>query len=108
MMMKADYTKTDLFFRHYEWDLDRSKDAEEYDLDFETLDILQGYEVLMFARQFLNSYVPAHTISDLHALEYMFINHLPHNLISKHDIAQWLLNNLYNTAPAQDLQLQSA
>ena len=94
-MMKANYTKTDLFFRHYEWDLDYCNETEEYEFNFEILDILQGYEVLAFANAFLDQYIPNPTYTDLHAIEYVFSNHLPHNLISKNDIAQWLLTNLF-------------
>ena len=93
--MNIEYTKAELSMKHYLWSSDRREDADAYDLDTMPLDILQGYEVLIFANTFLNLYLPHHTIKDLHHLEHALIEHLPHYVKAKRDVAAWLGKHLY-------------
>ena len=91
----AHYTQEDLLLKHYVWTIDNRGEAAGSDLGTETLDAMEGYEVLLFANTFLDAYMPDNTVEDLHSLEHIFLNHLPPYMSAKHDIARWLARNAY-------------
>jgi len=99
--MRIDYTKTQLYFKHYLWSVDRREDIDTHDLDTQPLDVLQGFEVLIFANTFLNLYLPDHTITDLHNLEVALMGTEPHYMKSKKDIATYLARHIYLVRPKE-------
>lgn len=92
--MNKAYIKEDLQYNHYAWNVDRRDDPAGLDLDAAELDLLQGYEVLLFANTFLTLYLPDNTVDDLHGLENVFVQHLPPYITTKKDIALWIAKNL--------------
>ena len=99
IIMKLDYTRGNLYFRHYLWTNDERENNDAYDLDMQPLDVLQGYEVLIFANTFLNLYLPDHTVTDLHHLEYALRDAVPYYLKSKHEISAHLAKHMYLVRP---------
>jgi len=93
--MKLEYTQADLRFKHYRFSVDNRNNPEAHDLDLEVLDLMQGYEVLIFANTFLNLFLPDHSVADLHNLEGVFLSMLPRNITTKRDIAAWLARHIY-------------
>lgn len=90
----ADYSDIDLRMKHYAWDVDRRGQPGCHDLNLDELDVLQGYEVLLYANSFLNLYVPDHTTDDLQVVEYMLFHFLPVNLRAKSEIATWMARRI--------------
>lgn len=88
--MRVKYQKDDLWLKHYTWTVDNRDDLSALDIGTELLDVLQGYEVLLFANTFLDMYFPEHTKNDLHFVEIAIAEHLPLNCRAKNDVSAWL------------------